>query len=101
MSNKEILQHATAFFKQHYPGLTAESVICFLVLVDLGDGATVGQVASAVGMAEPNCYQHMAQLTAGIGAGLISFQNSGDGANHVHLTDAGMAARDAVQAAFS
>lgn len=101
MSNKEILQHATAFFKQHYPGLTAESIICFLVLVDLEEGATVGQVAGAVGMAEPSCYQHMAQLTAGAGAGLVSFQNSGDGKNHVYLTDTGKAAKEAVQAAFS
>jgi len=101
MSNKEILQHAAAFFKQAYPALTAEAVVCFLVLIDVGEGATVGDVARAVGMTEPSCYQHMAQLTAGVGAGLVSFTNTGDGKNHVHLTETGKAAKQAIQAAFN
>jgi hypothetical protein len=101
MSNKEILEHASRYFKQNYPGLTAESVVCFLVLIDLGDDSTVGDVARAVGMAEPSCYQHMAQLTAGVGAGLVTLQNTGDGKNYVLLTEQGNAAKQAVLAAFT
>jgi len=101
MSNKDILEHASAYFKLHYPNLMAESIISFLVLIDLGDGATVGDVARGIGMTEPQCYHFIAQLSAGSGAGLVSLENTGDGKNYVHLTGPGEAAKQAVLAAFA
>lgn len=87
MGNKEILQEVTTVFKRTYPGLSAEAIICFLVALDL-DSPTVGDIARAVGMTEPAAYQHLSLLTAS-GAGLVSLENTGDGRNLVHLTDAG------------
>jgi len=101
MSNKDILEHATRYFKANYPGLMAESIVSFLVLIDLGEGATVGDVARAVSMTEPQCYHYIAQLNIGSGAGLVKLENAGDGKNYVHLTDLGEAAKQAVQAAFA
>jgi len=101
MNNKDILEHASAYLKANFPGLMAESVICFLVLIDLEEGATVGDVARAVGMTEPDCYHYIAQLNVGSGAGLIRLENSGDGRNHVYLTPLGDAGKKAVLAAFS
>ncbi len=101
MSNKNILEHATAYFKAHYPGLMAESVIAFLVLIDLDEAATVGDIARALGMTEPKCYPYVAQLNIGSGAGLVRLENPGDGRNFVHLTEQGEAAKQAVLAAFA
>lgn len=101
MSNKDILEHAAAYFKRAYPNLMAESIISFLVLIDLDEGATVGDIARAVGMTEPQCYHFITPLGIGAGAGLVSLENTGDGKNHVHLTALGEEAKQAVQAAFS
>lgn len=100
MDKKAILEHASSYFKQTYPGLTAEAVVCFLVLIDLGRNPTVGDIARGVGMAEPQAYHHLSELTVGAGSGLISFENTGDGRNYVHLTEIGQAAKKQVQAAF-
>jgi hypothetical protein len=100
MSNKNILEHATKYFKIYYPGLMAESIVSFLVLIDLDEAATVGAVARAVGMTEPQCYHFIAQLNIGGGVGLVRLENTGDGKNYIHLTDQGEAAKAAVQSAF-
>lgn len=99
MSNKSILEAATAAFKKDYPGLTAEAIICFLVTMDLDD-PTVGDIARAVGMTEPSAYQHMSMLTAS-GAGLIVFINQGDGRNQVKMTDRGRDLAAAVNQALA
>lgn len=96
MSNQETLQHATRYFKQYYSSLPAEAVVCFLVRIGLEDGASISDVASMTGMAEPTCYQYLAQLTVGVGAGLIRFENIGAGKVVIHLTPAGEAAKEAV-----
>jgi len=101
MSNKEILERATSYIKGNFPGLLAESVVAFLVIIDMDDGASVGEVARALGMTEPQCYQFISQLNIGSGAGLVRLENSGDGKNLIHLTDIGQATKQAVQAAFS
>lgn len=101
MTNKDTLETAAAYFKGSYPNLLAESIIAFLVLIDLGDGASVGDVARAIGMTEPRCYQFLTQLSSGSGAGLISFENAGDGANLIHLTGAGQVAKEAVLTALA
>lgn len=101
MSNKDILEHASAYFKSNFPSLMAESIVAFLVLIDLPEGSTVGDVARAVGMTEPQCYHFIAQLNIGGGAGLVRLENSGDGKNHIYLTELGMAAKQAVSAAFT
>ncbi|WP_420429669.1 hypothetical protein [Kordiimonas sp.] len=98
MSNKAVLEHAASYFKAQYPGLTAEAIICFLVVVDLNE-PTVGDVARAVGMTEPQAYQHISMLTPS-GAGIIQLQNEGDGRNIVLLTEAGLAAKAAIEAAL-
>jgi len=101
MSNKDILESAAAYFKRHHPHLTAESIVCFVVLIDLGDGCTVGDVARAVGMAEPECYRQLAQLNVGSGEGLLKLENTGDGSNRVSLSDRGQTAQQALEAAIS
>jgi len=101
MTNKDTLETAAAYFKATYPNLLAESIIAFLVLIELGDGASVGEVARAIGMTEPQCYHFLGQLNTGSGAGLISLENTGDGKSLIHLTGAGQAAKEAVQAAFA
>lgn len=100
MDTKAILEHATVFFKRTYPGLTAEAIVCFLVLIDLPRNPTVGDIARGVGMAEPTAYHHLSELTVGVGAGLITFENMGDGRNYVHLTGTGLEAKKQVEAAF-
>jgi len=87
VSNKAILQQAVAIFKERYPGLTAEAIICFIVASSL-DTPTVGDVARAVGMTEPAAYQHISMLTAS-GAGLVALHNAGDGRNIISLSAAG------------
>ncbi|WP_262689949.1 MarR family transcriptional regulator [Kordiimonas aestuarii] len=99
MSNKSILEQASAYFKSHHPGLAAESIICFLVLIDLGE-PTVGEIARAVGMTEPQAYQHISTLSAS-GAGLIALVNAGDGRNIITLTGPGQAARAAILSALA
>lgn len=100
MDNKAILEHAATYFKRTYPGLTAEAIVCFLVLIDMDRNPTVGDVARGVGMTEPQAYHHLSELTAGVGAGLVTLENLGDGRNYVHLTGIGMEAKKAVQALF-
>jgi len=100
MDNKAILERAANFFKQSHPNITAEAVVCFLVLIDLDRNPTVGDIARGVGMAEPQAFHHLAELSTGAGAGLISLENLGDGRNYVHLTEAGLIAKKTVQAAF-
>lgn len=100
MENKAVLEHATNYFKRSHKGLTAEAIVCFLVLIDLERNPTVGDIARSVGMTEPKAYHHLSELSMGGGAGLINFENTGDGRNYVHLTDAGQAAKKQVQAAF-
>ncbi|WP_417451504.1 hypothetical protein [Kordiimonas sp.] len=99
MSNKSILEQASAYFKSHHPGLTAEAIICFLVMIDLGE-PTVGEVGRAVGMTEPQAYQHISMLTAS-GAGLITLVNAGDGRNTISLTPPGQAAKAAILSALA
>jgi len=101
MTNKDTLESAAAYFKGSYPNLLAESIVAFLVLIDLGDGASVGDVSRALGMTEPQCYHFMTQLNTGNGAGLVSLENTGDGTNLIHFTGAGQAAKEAVLAALA
>jgi len=101
MSDRDILEHAAAYFKSNHPHLTAESIVCFLVLIDLGDGCSVAEVARAVGMSEPNCHRQMAQLNVGSGAGLVALENMGDGRNIVHLSTDGEITKNALESAFS
>ena len=100
MSNQKILEHACAYFKSNFPKLEAEAIVCFLVFMDLGDGASVGDVARGVGMTEPGCYHFLTQLTEGKGSGLVSFENTGDGKTLLHMTPLGQSASDAVQQSF-
>ncbi|MCJ9429696.1 hypothetical protein [Kordiimonas marina] len=99
MSNKSVLEQAAFLFKSQYPSLTAEAIICFLMILDLDD-PTVGKVAQAVGMTEPQAYHFISELGS-TGAGLIKFVNRGDGANVCELTQAGMQARTSVQTALA
>lgn len=99
MNNTAILQQASSYFKSHHPGLSAEAIVCFLVVIDLGE-PTVGEVGRVVGMTEPNAYQHISALSPS-GAGLVSLSNAGDGKNHIRLTPVGDAAKAAITAALS
>ncbi len=100
MDNKAILEHAAGYFKRTYPGLTAEAIVSFLVLIDLPKTPTVGDVARNVGMAEPQTYHHLSELATGVGPGLINLENTGDGRNLVHLTGLGEEAKKQIKAAF-
>lgn len=98
VSNKAILERASSYFKSHHPGLSAEAIICFLVMIDLGE-PTVGAVARAVGMTEPQAYQHISTLSPS-GAGLVSLINAGDGRNVITLSRTGEEAKAAILAAL-
>ncbi len=98
VSNKAILEQASSYFKSHHPGLSAEAIICFLVMIDMGD-VTVGAVARAVGMTEPQAYQHISTLSPS-GAGLINLVNAGDGRNVISFSAQGEAAKAAILAAL-
>lgn len=100
MSNKAVLQQAVAIFKQQYPGLTAEAIICFIIIASSSEKPTVGDVARATGMAEPTAYQHISMLT-GRGAGLVTLENAGDGRNHVQLSSAGEQLKSLIDANVS
>jgi DNA-binding transcriptional ArsR family regulator len=99
VSDKDILQQAVSVFKRSYPGLTAEAIICFIVASDLED-PTVGQIAQAVGMTEPQAYQHISMLTSS-GVGLVTLQNTGDGRNVILLSALGLQLKANIDASIS
>ncbi len=99
MSNELILQTASTYLKANYPELTAEAMIAFLVTV-ADDGQVVDEIAAKMGMSEPAAYHHL-KLLGSSGAKLISIENLGDGRNLVNLTDLGLAAKEAINAALS
>lgn len=101
MDSKTILEAASGYFKKAYPGLTAEAVVCFLVIMGMDEGPTVGDVARALGMTEPDTYHHLTLLTSGKGAGLISLENTGDGRSVIHVTEEGKAIEANIQTMFS
>lgn len=101
MDNKKTLEHAAEYFKKAYPGLTAEAVVCFLVLVDLEGRPTVTDIAQSVRMTEQDIQLHLALMEPSSGAGLVSVESQGDGKIFVHLTDAGVSAKNAIQTSFS
>ncbi len=98
LGNKAVLEQIASYFKDHFPGLTAEAIICFLVVIDF-EQPSVGDVARSVGMTEPDAYHHMS-LLGGSGAGLINFVNAGDGRNLIMLTDIGLLVKNNLIALF-
>ncbi|TNE67742.1 MAG: hypothetical protein EP335_00525 [Alphaproteobacteria bacterium] len=99
MSNKSVLEHVAYIVKSQHPGLSAEAIVSFLIILDLGE-PTVAQVANMVGMTEPKLFQHLSMLTTS-GGGLIQLINNGDGSNSVRLTARGQQLRAQVASSFS
>ncbi|UTW60126.1 hypothetical protein KFE96_07395 [Kordiimonas sp. SCSIO 12603] len=96
-SNDKILEAVAGYFKREYPGMTAEAVICFMILSDLGDQARMYDIGVGTGMTWEEVYQHMMLMKVGNGAGLVAYQQLADGHYMAILTDKGKAARDALQ----
>lgn len=97
MNDQEILQKASSYFKSTYPGLSAEAVVCFLVLADL-DQPSVQDVAVSMRMTPQDVLGHITLLSDASGAGLITMQNGG---SQLSLTGLGEQAKQAIQASFS
>ncbi|WCL55183.1 hypothetical protein [Gimibacter soli] len=93
MSDREMLKQASGFFKSHYPGLMPEAIVAFLFIAGSEKQLTVGDVARALGMTEPDAYKHISHLAVGRGAGLVQLANLGEGRNGISLTETGMTAR--------
>lgn len=92
MRDNEILGQAAAFFKRNYPGLSPEAIVAFFVAADKS-GATIGEIAGAVGVPETKLFEHLGTMREGSGAGLVSIQPLDGGRNAVVLTDRGEQAK--------
>ena len=96
-SNKELIGAITNHIKASYPQLTAEAIVCFLIVAGAKKQMTASEVAAVIGMAEPQTYQHLSSMAPGKGSGLISLINVGDGTNKVQLTPKGADLRDEIE----
>ncbi len=92
-----MLESVAGYFKRGYPGLSAEAIVCFLILTDMGDKALMYDIGQALGMPWEEVYQHLMLMKVGNGAGLVAFKQLADGHYLALLTDEGMQARDAIQ----
>lgn len=92
MSNQALFKAAVDQIKADYPALAPEAVISFLLVCSM-TGETVGKIAQAAQMTEPETYRHIADLQR---LGLVGLENVGTGANLVNLTEAGRALVDRV-----
>ena len=90
MSEREILQQAATIFRDQYPGLSAESVIAFILISDHGE-PTIADISTAIGLPDQQIFQHMAPLRA---AGLITVEAAQGGATKILLTAAGQQTKD-------
>ncbi len=90
MSDREILQQAATIFRDHYPGLSAESVIAFILISDHGE-PTITDISTAIGLQEQQIFQHMAPLRA---AGLITVEAAQGGTTKILLTATGQQTKD-------
>ena len=97
MSNREILQMATAVFKSKYPSLNAEAVIAFIVIADLGR-PTIPDISLAIGLPDMQVFQYTAPLRT---AGLIAIEAQSNGQNIFLLTEQGEEAKQAIAEVFS
>jgi len=93
MSDKDLLKQASGFFKSHYPGLVPEAIVAFLYVAGAEKELTVGDVARALGLTEPDAHKHLSQIATGRGVGLVHMVNMGEGRNGVALTELGEATR--------
>ncbi|WND01570.1 hypothetical protein QGN29_08355 [Temperatibacter marinus] len=97
MDNEAVLKTYAKTFKESFPAVMAEAVMCYAVVAGTPDPLTVGHVGEKVGLTEPQAYKELASLSAGAGVGLVSFVNMGDGRNQVKLTPKGAQFRDVLQ----
>lgn len=97
MSNREILEAATNVLKLRYPSLNAESMVAFMVIAD-HDEPTIGEIAVAIGLSDPQVFQYMAPLRA---AGLVNLQAHATGSNSIILTERGEEAKQAIAEIFA
>lgn len=97
MNDREILQHATSFFREQYPTLNAEAFVAFIVIAD-HDAPTVGDVSVAIGKPDVQVFQYMAPLR---NAGLVNIQPQAGGNNAIFLTNRGEEARQAITDMFA
>jgi glycerate kinase len=94
MNDNQILGQAAAFFKSNYSALTAEAIVAFFVVADK-QRATVGEIASAMGLAETKMFEHLGSLREGSGAGLVALHVLEGGVSEVTLTLVGEQAKEA------
>lgn len=93
MSDRDILQQAATIFRDQHPGLSAESVIAFILISDHSE-PTVADISTAMGQPEQQVFQHLASLRA---AGLITVELAQGGATKILLSDAGQQTKDMLQ----
>ncbi len=95
MDSKELLKTAALYFRDTHPGLTPESVLCFLVLADFAPSSMpLNQLAQALNYAPGDAKSHLIPLA---GAGLIMI----DVVGRVQLTPAGDASRRSLEQRFA
>lgn len=96
MSGTALLQEAAGYFKMHYPGLTPEAVIAFILVTDIHQ-PTVQAVASSLGMDEGQLGAHLASLMEVGGAGLLALQPVLGGGNRILMTPRGEQVKNDMQ----
>lgn len=97
MSDQDILQQAATIFRQHYPSLTAEAVVTFIVVAD-NERPSIGDVAASMGQSEAHVFHHTAPLRD---AGLVVLQPEREGTNKILLTGRGEEAKKAISEIFA
>ena len=95
--NEELIGRITNHIKVSYPQLTAEAIVCFLIVAGAKNQMIVAEVAAAMRVSEPQAYQYLSGMAPGKGSGLISLINVGDGSNKVQITPKGATLRDEVE----
>ncbi len=90
VSEREMLQQAATVFRDQYPGLSAESVIAFILISDHGE-PTITDISTAIGLPDQQVFEHVAPLRA---AGLITVEAAEGGTTKILLTATGQQTKD-------
>lgn len=97
MSDRDILQQAATLFRQHYPALTAEAVVTFIVVAD-NERPSISEIAASMGQSEAHVFHYTAPLRD---AGLVVLQPDRNGDNKILLTGRGEEAKNAISEIFA
>ncbi len=99
-SDQKVLETVAGFFKANYPGLTAETVACFVILTDLGGSASMLDIGRALQMPWEDVHQHLGLLAVDGGAGLVNCTRDEEGVYVGILTEEGIDAQNQIALAM-